>query len=339
MRLGHQAEAEAEGGAELARSHLENGAGRRRGARHRQPLAGRDLGQAGRVLDEAGAEVEIDVQLFALDATEDGAADADGGERRLDGDVFGIGVADLAGDEDEGALQDREAGRAGAAGRIENHLVENDPAARFHGEGGVVDEADADRAVRAGLDHVVLENGIAFCQFDAGAVGVLGRDLAFGVLDDTDRGGAVGRRRLGVLARRQGSGEAGRGGAVDHRAVQCPEVGRHFAGEEVSDQNLAAVLAGQNQIGALAGVFGVEDKIAQGDGQLALALGFDNQCEILSGSGISAAGKVAPPSTHYASLRIAPGLSRRARSPILFTYIAQPALMVKPMLTEQTRHI
>ena len=77
-----------------------------------QTLTGCNILTACGILHEAEAIVEIDVQLFAKDAAENCAADADGRQRRVDREVVRIRMADLAGDEDESTLQHRQAGGA-----------------------------------------------------------------------------------------------------------------------------------------------------------------------------------------------------------------------------------
>ena len=117
---------------------------------HRAVL--RCLGHDDRKVIAAGVDAfrDIDADL--------GAADADGGDRRIEHHGVGVGLGDLSADEGEDALDDRHRDGAVLGAGIVDHFIQNDVAILGHGESGLVGEHDADGAVRPGLDDVALKD-------------------------------------------------------------------------------------------------------------------------------------------------------------------------------------
>ena len=130
--------------------------------------------------DDAAVAIDVDVPRYL------GAADADGRHRRVDNDVLGMSVRDLAGNEGKGALKDGER-RAPLLGvGVEDQVVEHHARVLVQREGGVVDEDDAEGRPGPGLHHVAREDGIAFRQAFLGALGAGDENLARDALDVTD---------------------------------------------------------------------------------------------------------------------------------------------------------
>ena len=99
-------------------------------------------------------------------------------------------------------------------------------------------------------------------EFDPAAVSPLCGDLAKGILDDA-YGVLRGLGGLGVLARGQWSSQPVDDASFNQRAVFTHQVGQRGVGKIVLDQKFGAIFSAQDQISAVAGVIGLEDKIAE----------------------------------------------------------------------------
>ncbi len=122
-----------------------------------------------------------------------GAADAHGRDRRVDLHVAMLGG--LAGDEGDGAGDQAEQRGIVRPVGVVDHLVQHHPRIRRQAEHGAVDEGDAERGVRAGLDHVAFFDVVAHVEDDRDAVADRGRAARqLGDVADHRAGGAPRRR-------------------------------------------------------------------------------------------------------------------------------------------------
>ena len=101
-------------------------------------------------------------------------------DRRIDLETAALRC--LAGSESEGALVETKRGGIRGSARIENEFVQRHAGVLRKLERGAIGEGDVDRAVGAGLDHVVPAGGIT--DFDLSNIGAA-----------APAGGWVGRRR------------------------------------------------------------------------------------------------------------------------------------------------
>ena len=80
------------------------------------------------------------------------SADAHCRDRRIDFHLAGL--CDLASDESERSFGKAEKSRVGASVRGVNKFIQSDAGITRKIEGGTVEEDNADRALRSGLDHI-----------------------------------------------------------------------------------------------------------------------------------------------------------------------------------------
>ena len=191
--------------------------------------------------------IEIDRAVIGGGDAADGAANRHGGDRRADLHV--AIVRDLAGYKGQRALHQIEQLRVRRALRVVDEFVDDE--ARIGGqiERAAVVESDAERAGH-GLQHIALEDGFAGLRRHGDAIADDGRVTAR--LDDAaDR---LGRRLrgagLGVLPRRQRTGQRGDHIGRQRGAFGREQPGTDIGGEIVMDDKGFAVFAGQEQVGA-----------------------------------------------------------------------------------------
>ena len=200
------------------------------------PDAAVSLGQEG---------YDVFLALLGRPAGDLGAADADGRDRR--GDDHGVGAAgrDLAGDEDEDTLNNRDAHGTDAGLGIVDQIVDHHAPPGAQGECGVVDKHQTDRGIQPGLHDIAEINRRIHLEGYLGAVGPRCRHRSIDDAGNSDGLGVGGCSGLGVLARRQRSGEAGHQLGRQHRAAgggQRRGIGKF----EISpNENLFAVRADQ----------------------------------------------------------------------------------------------
>ena len=146
---------------------------------------GQDLeGPAAQRLDDDGLAVEDhDQVVLAAAVGRDGvrcfrAADADGGQRALHLEGFGVLLDDLAGDGAEGALGHLEEHLAGALAGVKDVLVQADLGALADVQDGLVEELDGPGRTLGRGQGVALEYRVAFGQ-GARTLRTAGRHLAF----------------------------------------------------------------------------------------------------------------------------------------------------------------
>src|SRR4029077_2813634 len=158
-------------------------------------------------------------------------------------------MGDLAGDEGEGALDQREQRAVRRAAGVERIVVERHARVGDKVERGAVGEADADRGVGPGLHDVALVDRVADVKRDGNAVADDG-DTADDLFDLADGVGGCGRLRLCVLPGRRRSGEE-----IDDVGSKTGAVRRYqrrvfFARKISRDDVMAAVGPGYDEIGA-----------------------------------------------------------------------------------------
>ena len=129
---------------------------------------------------------------------------------------------------------------------VVDHFVQHHLGVRREAEHGAVDEGDAERRIRAGLDDVAFVDVVALVQDDRNAVadrGRIARQLGDMADEGGDAGAAVGLRELGVTGQR-----------VDEVAGEVSAIGRSQRGAllapEVIMQHQFAVAVGEDQIEA-----------------------------------------------------------------------------------------
>ena len=181
--------------------------------------------------DAGRGKIEIDLDQ------DRGAANPHGGGRGLDFHVAVFGRRTR--DERDGALYQRQERGVVRPVRVVDHLVQHHPRVRREAEDGAVDEGDAERGIRSGLDDVALVDVVAHVQGDRNAVTDGGRaagDLGDVTDDQFRRGTAAG---LGVfdLTGERRHGLAGKAGAI--RRGQCSPA---LAAEVIAHEQFVAVL-------------------------------------------------------------------------------------------------
>jgi len=160
-------------------------------------------------------------------------------------------VADLAGDEGERTLEQREERVVRIA--LERIVVQRHARVGEEIERGAVGQRDGDGRAAAGLDHVVLVDGVARMQRHRHAVALDG-DVACDLVDMADRippgvrrrvVGRVGRLRFGVFAGKQRDLIEGQSFAVRRH-----QRGMMRAREIAGNDDMLAVMTMQMQIDA-----------------------------------------------------------------------------------------
>jgi hypothetical protein len=184
-----------------------------------------------------------------------GAADAHGGDRRIDLHVAMLGGG--AGDEGDGALDEAEERGIVRPVGVVDHLVQHHPGVGGEAEHRAVDERDAECRVGPRLHHVALMDVVAIVEDDrhtvadnGGAAGELG-DMA----DDLGGGGAaVGLRDLHMAGQHfdRLAGEIGAVGRSQRRALVALEIVR---------QHQFLVIPGDDEVEAGPLEVAVEEKI------------------------------------------------------------------------------
>ena len=179
-----------------------------------------------------------------------GAADTDRRRRRGHGHGVGIGLSDLAADEGEGSLKQRNVHASRLLARIVDHLVEGHAAAFAQRKRAFVGENDADGAVFAGLQNIALEYRRSLLKRLAGAVRMHHLGLTGAGFDPADGFTVRGRRCLGVLSGSQRAGQTDGDVSFQHYPVGGRKIGWVFLGEIIADEEFLAIGTGQLQVGA-----------------------------------------------------------------------------------------
>jgi hypothetical protein len=175
------------------------------------------------------------------------------------------GLGDLRGDKAHRPLHQVDHRRVRRAVGLVDELVERHARVFIERERAAVGERDRERRVGAGLDDVALKYEIADIELDGYSVAYHGR-RAGDRLDAPDR---LLRGRwpcLRVLTRRGGAGQEFDHACREERAFRRGQVGVLLLPEVIGDEDLAAVLPGQNEVGALAMEIGGEEEVSIGDG-------------------------------------------------------------------------
>src|SRR5262245_26461614 len=235
-------------------------------AAHVDRIAGDPVGQgerSGKLL----ARREIGLQTERRDGVaidgryvhgDERAANAQRRGRGIDPHVAGLG--DLGGDEAHRPLDQVDQRGVRRAVRIVDELVERHARVLFETERAAVGKTDPERGITAGLDDVALEYEIAHVQVDGDAVARDRRRPAHR-FDAPDRLLRGRRGCLSVLTRR---GRARK--QLDHArgkqsAFRRNEVRLLLVPEIIGDENLVAVVAGQDEVGSFALEVGREQKM------------------------------------------------------------------------------
>ena len=134
----------------------------------------------------------------------------------------------------------------------------------FQTERAAVGKTDPERRIAAGLDHVALEHEIADVQVDGDAVARDRRRPADG-FDAPDRLLCGRRGRLSVLAGRGRAGEKLDQARGEQSAFRRNEVRLLLVAEIIGDENLVAVVAGQNDVRSFALEVGREQQVRVGN--------------------------------------------------------------------------
>ena len=196
-----------------------------------------------------GRDFEIDLDQHR------GAADAHGRDRGFD-----LHVAVFrrrTGDKGDGALHQREQRGIIRRARVIDHFVEHHPRIRRKAKNGAVDEGDAERRIRSGLDDVAFFDVVAIVQNDRDAVAYRGRTAGeLGNMTDNDRDAraTVCLGELLVAGKRVDNvaGEVGAIGGCQRGSLLALEV-------IVEDQ--FAVIPGEDQINAGSLEITVEEQV------------------------------------------------------------------------------
>ena len=138
------------------------------------------------------------------------------------------------------------------AARIVDHLIQGHPAAVTERERRLIGELDTEGGILAGFQHVALIDRVTFLQRHAGAVGAGRFDLAFGGDNFTDWITGTGGRGLGVLARRQRTGEFDGELGLNQLAAFGDQIRGVLEPEEIADDDLLTIGARQDQVRPLA---------------------------------------------------------------------------------------
>ena len=169
-----------------------------------------------------------------------GAPDADAADRGIDEHGVRVGLGDHAADHRIDALHHIKRQRSFLGTGVINHFVQDHAAIAAHGEGGFIDQHDADSAVRAGFKDIALEQ--RQLQFDRHTAAVGAQNEGFAV-DGADAANRLAKCRAG---RGVGAGghdliQAGPGDQTpNHIAGNLGAIGGHkraAAGPEVAFDN------------------------------------------------------------------------------------------------------
>jgi hypothetical protein len=191
-----------------------------------------------------------------------GAANAQYGRRRFD--PHGAGLGDLGGDEAHRPLHQVDQRRIRCAVRVVNELVERQARVLVERERAAVGKCDRERRIAQRLDDVALEHEVADVELDGDAV-AHHRRRAGRRFHPPDRLRRSRRSRLRILS---GRGRAGQqldeiGGK--NRPFRRNEIGLLLLPEIIRNEDLAAVLPGQNQVGSFALEIGGAEEMGVGD--------------------------------------------------------------------------
>ena len=184
---------------------------------------GRAMGDGIEIVEQP-IRVVMDIALIRSDRADvvfdkaRGAANAHRRHRRDDLHVAGMG--DLAGNELERSFDEAEQSAIRRTVRIVGIIAERHPRIGDEIERGAVGKADAGHRLRAGLDHVALEDGVADMERNRNAV-AHHRDVADNFFDFADCFGRRRRLRLRIVSWRRRSGEQ-----IDHVRRQLRAVRR-----------------------------------------------------------------------------------------------------------------
>ena len=229
----------------------------RLGADGREVVGQNDRLAAGRhrdlPVDDGEAESLAIGGLNAGDLScDDRTANPDGGDRGRHLHVVRIVLGDLAGYEQEAALEDREGGLTGLRAGVIDHFVQRQARVGAQRENRPVDESDLQRPAIGGFDLVALKDRIASLQQNPSPVRTDGIDFPGQGIDRSDRI-ALGLGDLFVGQRRRLSGRHRHQEGIDQFRCQtaselADDIRRRIGGEIVLDQDRGAVRLHQQQV-------------------------------------------------------------------------------------------
>lgn len=255
-------------------------------------------GTAGLVRDEnrAGLTVLVgqvdDLGFFTLLralAGDEGTANTNGQHRRLDRQGIVAGLGHGTRNKRERTLQHVDNGVAGIGRRVIDEIVQHHAGVFADGEGGVIDEAQTDRAIAVGLDDIILINGIAGFQLNARPVLSAGENGTLGIFDNANRLAEVSAilRQAFRTGTRQHIGQVAR----NHGTIERIEVRGLFRAKEIHDENFLAILPDQNQIRPLADKVRRQQKSATINDQTGFSRRIENSSKVCLTKSIRQAGR------------------------------------------------
>jgi hypothetical protein len=153
--------------------------------------------------------------------------------------------------------------RVRCAVRVVNELVERQARVLVERERAAVGKCDRERRIAQRLDDVALEHEVADVELDGDAV-AYHRRRAGRRFHPPDRLRRRRRPRLRILSGRSRAGQQLDQIGRKNRPFRRNEIGLLLLPEIIRNEDLAAVLAGQNQVGSFALESAVKRKCASG---------------------------------------------------------------------------